>query len=129
MKVSTYARLALVFSVVLSAACVLAGSPAAGYHLLKKVSFGAAPGSGATGEYFDYVVVDSAARRVYLSHKTEIIVVDADSGEKVGAVTGDWKRVHGVALAPGTNHGFITDGDGANVVMFDIKTLKILKTI
>ena len=129
MKVSSYARLALVFSIVFSAACALAGSPASSYHLLKKVSFGAAPGSGATGEYFDYVVVDSAARRVYLSHKTEVIVVDADSGDKVGTLTGDWKRVHGIALAPETNHGFITDGDGSQIIMFDIKTLKVLKSI
>jgi DNA-binding beta-propeller fold protein YncE len=129
MKISSYAKLALAFSVVLSAACVLAGSPAGGYHLLKKVSFGAAPGSGATGEYFDYVVVDSAARRVYLSHKTEVIVVDADSFDKVGTITGDWKRIHGVALAPETGHGFITDGEAGNIVMFDMKTLAVLKTI
>jgi hypothetical protein len=120
MKVSSYARLALMFSIVLSAACVLRGSPAGGYHLLKKVSFGAAPGSGSTREYFDYVVVDSAARRVYLSHLTEFIVVDADSGDKVGTVTGDWKRVHGAALAPEANHGFITDGDAGNIIMFDM---------
>lgn len=129
MKVSYYARLALVLTITLSAAYALASAPAGGYHLLKKVSFGAAPGSGATSEYFDYVVVDSAARRVYLTHKTEVIVVDADSGEKVGTMTGDWKRVHGVALAPETGHGFITDGDGAQIIMFDIKTLKVLKTI
>ena len=129
MKVSGYARLALVFSIVLSAACALAGSPASGYHLLKKVSFGAAPGVGATREYFDYVVVDSAARRVYLSHGTEIIVVDADTGAKVGTITGDWKRVHGLALAPEVNRGFITDGDAGNIVMFDVKTLKVTKTI
>lgn len=129
MKVSSHAKLALVFSIVFSAVCVLAGSPAGGYHLTKKVSFGAAPGLGATGEYFDYVVVDSASRRVYLSHRTELIVVNADSGEKVGVVTGDWKRMHGVALSPETNHGFITDGDAGEIIMFDIKTLKVLKTI
>jgi len=129
MKVNSYVRLALVFSIVLSAAYALAGSPAGGYHLLKKVPFGAAPGLGATGEYFDYVVVDSAARRVYLSHRTEVIVVDADSGDKVGTITGDWKRIHGVALSPETNHGFITDGDAGNIIMFDIKTLKVLSTI
>ena len=129
MKISRYARLALVCTIVLSAACTFAGAPAAGYHLIKKVSFGAAPGVGATREYFDYVVVDSAARRVYLSHGTEIIVVDADSGEKVGQITGDWKRVHGVALAPASGHGFITDGDAGKIVMFDIKTLKVMKTI
>jgi hypothetical protein len=129
MKVSSYAKLALAFSIALCAAVVLAGSPAGGYHLIKKVSFGAAPGLGATGEYFDYVVVDAAARRVYLSHRTEVIVIDADSFDKVGTVTGDWKRIHGVALAPETGHGFITDGDAGNIIMFDIKTLKVLKTI
>jgi glutamine cyclotransferase len=129
MKNSRYARLALVCTIVLSAACTFAGSPAAGYHLIKKVSFDAAPGIGATREYFDYVVVDSAARRVYLSHGTEIIQVNADTGEKTGEITGDWKRVHGLALAPGAGRGFITDGDAGNIIMFDIKTLKVLKTI
>ena len=130
MKVSSYAKLALAFSVALCAAVVLAGSPAGGYHLIKKVSFGAAPGLGATGEYFDYVIPDPAARRVYFTHRTEVIVVDADSGDKVGTVTADdWKRIHGVALAPETGHGFITDGDAGNIIMFDLKSLKVLKTI
>ena len=72
----------------LSAACVLAGSPADGYHLIKKVSYGAAPGIGATREYFDYVIPDAAARRVYFTHGTEVDVVNADTGDKVGTVTG-----------------------------------------
>ena len=46
-------------------AVVLASPAAPGYHLIKKVPLGAAPGG---GEYFDYVTVDSASRRVYLSH-------------------------------------------------------------
>ncbi len=129
MKVSSFARLALAFLIVLSAACALAGTAAIGYHLLKKISFGAAPGAGASREYFDYVVVDSAARRVYLSHGTEFIVVNADTGATIGTITGDWKRVHGVALDPEVNRGFITDGDAGNIVMFDLKTLKVLKTI
>jgi YVTN family beta-propeller protein len=129
MKPSGYARVALAFSVVLAAAYALAGSPPVHYRLLKRVSFGAAPGIGSTREYFDYVVADSAARRVYLSHGTEVIVVDADSGDKVGTVTGDWKRIHGIALAPEVNHGFITDGDAGNIIEFDMKTLGVIKTI
>ena len=129
MKVSSYAKLALVFSIVLSAACALAGSPAAGYHLLKKVSYGAAPGVGATREYFDYVIPDAAARRMYFTHGTEVDVVNADTGDKVGSVTGDWKRVHGVALVPELNKGFITDGDAGTIIVFDLKTLKVTKTI
>src|SRR5690242_9836716 len=115
MKVSSYAKLALVFSIVFSAAYALAGSlagsparPAGGYHLIKKVTYGAAPGIGATREYFDYVIPDPAARRIYFTEGTVVHVVNADTGDKVGEITGDWKRVHGVALAPETGHGFIT---------------------
>jgi DNA-binding beta-propeller fold protein YncE len=130
MKVSSQAKLALAFSIVLSAACALAGSPgASGYHLVKTVKYGAAPGIGATREYFDYVIPDPAARRMYFTHGTEVDVVDADTGDKIGTVTGDWKRVHGVALVPAIGKGFITDGDAGTVIVFDLKTLKPTKTI
>jgi YVTN family beta-propeller protein len=129
MKVSSYAKLALVFSIVTSAACVLAGAPAGGYQPIKKVSYSAAPGVGATREYFDYVIVDAAGRRVYFTEGTAVHVVDADTGEKIGSVTGDWKRVHGVALVPEMNKGFITDGDAGAIIVFDLKTLKPTKTI
>jgi YVTN family beta-propeller protein len=129
MKVSSYAKLALVCSIVLSAACVLAGSPAGGYHQVKKVTYGAAPGVGATREYFDYVIVDAAARRVYFTEGTVVHVVNTDTGEKIGDVTGDWKRIHGVAIVSELNKGFITDGDAANIIVFDLKTLKPTKTI
>src|SRR5256885_2907953 len=67
-----------------------------GYHLLKKYSFGAAEGS--TREYFDYITIDSAARRVYLSHGTGVKVIDADSGSLVRHNTG-LEQDHGVAVA------------------------------
>jgi YVTN family beta-propeller protein len=98
----------------------LAFQSVGGYHLLKKVPLGAAEGG---GEYFDYVNFDAATRRVYLSHGTEIEVVDADSGSVVGKITG-LKRDHGVALVPELGRGFITDGDAGQAVIFDLKTLK-----
>jgi DNA-binding beta-propeller fold protein YncE len=129
MKVSNFAKLALASSIVLSAACVLAGSPASGYKLINTVTYSAAPGLGATREYFDYVIPEPSARRMYFTHGTEVDVVNADTGEKIGSVTGDWKRVHGVALVPELNKGFITDGDSGTVIVFDLKTLKPTKTI
>jgi YVTN family beta-propeller protein len=105
---------------------LFAAPPGGGYHLLKKVSFGAAEGG---GEYFDYITVDSAARRVYLSHGTEIKVVDADKFTEVGTITAGFKRNHGVALVPELNRGFVSDGELAEAVMFDIKTLKVLSHI
>jgi len=107
--------------VVLGAASVVTAA-ANGYHLLKKYSFGAAEGS--TREYFDYVTVDSAARRVYLSHGTEIKVIDADSGALVANITG-LKQDHGVAVASEFGRGFISDGAQGKVIIFDLKTLKV----
>jgi DNA-binding beta-propeller fold protein YncE len=79
----------------LLAACLFAFQPGA-YHLLKKIPLGAAEGG---GEYFDYITFDAAARRVYLSHGTEIKVLEADTGATVGTISG-LKRDHGVALVP-----------------------------
>lgn len=92
------------------------------YHLLNKYTFGAA--EGATREYFDYITVDSAARRVYVSHGTEIKVIDADSGALVGNITG-LKQDHGVAIASEFARGFISDGAQGKVIIFDLKTLKV----
>jgi len=93
-----------------------------GYHLLKKYAMPSAEGS--TGEYFDYIYVDSGARRVYLSHGTEVKVVNADDGTVVGNVTG-FKRNHGIAIATEFGRGFVTDGADGNVAIFDLKSLKV----
>jgi DNA-binding beta-propeller fold protein YncE len=103
-------------------AAVLTIAAAASYHLPKKYSFGAA--EGATREYFDYVTVDSAARRVYLSHGTEVKVLDADTGALIGNITG-LKQDHGVAVASEFGRGFISDGGQGKVIIFDLKTLKV----
>ncbi len=95
---------------------------AGGYHWLKKIPLGTAEGG---GEYFDYITFDGAARRIYLSRGTEVDVLDADSGSVVGKV-GGLKRNHGVVVVPELGRGFITDGDAAEVIVFDSKTLKTI---
>jgi len=97
--------------------------PEGGYHLLKKYPFGAAEGS--SREYFDYITVDSAARRVYLSHGTEVKVIDADGGKLIGNISG-LKQTHGVALASEFGRGFITDGGQGKVIIFDLETLRVV---
>ena len=83
---------------VLLAGSLFAFQPSGGYHLLRKVGLSAAPGG---GEYFDYVTFDAASRRVYLSHGTEVKVLDADKDNVVGNITGlkvgdvgIWRIVH-----------------------------------
>jgi len=120
MKVLGGVCLAVLLSLPLLGIVALASPPGSGYHLVKSVPIGAAPGD---AEYFDYVTVDAAARRVYIAHGAEVKVLDADNYSVVGSITG-FKRCHGVALVPELNKGFITDGDGEKVVVFDIKSLK-----
>src|SRR5207245_3179267 len=122
MKSYGLGRLGSSVFVILLGACSLLMAAAPGYHLLKKYSFGAAEGS--TREYFDYITVDSAARRVYLSHGTEIKVIDADTGALIGNITG-LKQVHGVALASEFGRGFISDGAPGKAILFDLQTLNV----
>ncbi len=86
------------------------------YHEIKKIPI---PGDG----FWDYLTVDSDTGRVFVSHGTEVDVVDGKKGEVTGKITG-LKLVHGIALAPELNHGFISDGAANQVVVFDLKTLE-----
>src|SRR5579864_697548 len=122
MKANSVGRILSRTCVILLGSVSLLMAVTNGYHLLKKYSFGAAEGS--TREYFDYITVDSAARRVYLSHGTEVKVLDADSGALIGNITG-LKLVHGVAVATEFGRGFISDGAQGKVIFFDLKTLKV----
>ena len=100
----------------LAAIIGLAATGSSGYRLQHKYKIS---GNGT----WDYVAVDSTARRVYIAHQTEVNVIDADTGSEIGKVTG-LKGSHGVAIAPGAGKGFITDGLADQVVIFDLKTLK-----
>ncbi len=121
MNSSLVSRIVVTVSLAVMAAIALATPVKGGYQLLKTYTFGAAEGS--TREYFDYITVDSSARRVYLSHGTEIKVIDADTGALIANITG-LKQTHGVALAKEFGRGFISDGAQGTVVMFDLKTFK-----
>jgi DNA-binding beta-propeller fold protein YncE len=95
------------------------------YHLIKQIHLGAVAG---TDEYFDYVTVDSTARRVYLTHGTEVIVLDADTFGVVGTISG-LTRCHGVLILPELGKGFVTDGGAGTVDVFDLKSLKVVAHI
>lgn len=77
---------------------------------------------------FDYVTLDNTARRLYVSHATQVEVVDADTGKLVGTIT-DTPGVHGVAIVSAFKHGFTSNGRENKVSMFDPATLKLIKKI
>lgn len=114
------ARLLFVLSniALLPASSAQPPAPDSGYHLLKKVRLGGEGG-------WDYMKLDSDARRLYISRSTHVIVVDADSYQVVGDIP-DTQGVHGIALAPEFGRGFTSNGRTATVTIFDLKTLKKL---
>jgi YVTN family beta-propeller protein len=115
-------HLHLIFwSVAILCSELVAGRPDGGYHLLKKYDLGAAPGG---KEYWDYITLDNSSRRLYISHNTEVKIVDADGGAIVGSIP-NLKRVHGIVVLTNIGRGFISDGGADEVVVFDIKTLKV----
>ncbi len=99
----------------------VAGSSAVNYQPLKKVSV---PGSGG----WDYVTVDAAGRRVYVSHSTQVDVLDADSFALIGTIP-NTPGVHGIAIAPEAGRGYISAGKADSAIAFDLKTLKSLGEI
>src|SRR5258706_15287072 len=121
MKYSRVGSLGACGAALLLGGLVFATPPEGGYHLQRKHELGAAPGG---KEYWDYITFDASTRRLYISHNTEVKVVDADSGATVGSIP-DLKRVHGIALVPDLGRGFISDGGADEAVVFDLKTLKV----
>jgi sugar lactone lactonase YvrE len=77
---------------------------------------------------WDYITVDSAARRIYVSHAVRVNVLDADTGAQVGTIE-DTPGVHGIAIAAKLKHGFTSNGKEDKVTMFDTGTLSIIKKI
>jgi len=107
----------LVCTVIAAAAAPEAGK----YELVKKITV---PGTGG----WDYVTVDESARRVYVSHSTQVDVLDADSYAAVGTIP-NTPGVHGVAVASEFGRGYVSAGKADAVVAFDLKTLKPLGEI
>lgn len=92
-----------------------------GYHVVNKFTLGGDGG-------WDYLYVDSQARRVYISRSTHVMVVDADSGQIIGDIA-DTSGVHGVAIVSDLNKGYTSNGRDNSVTVFDLKTLKALTKI
>ena len=90
--------------------------PPGGDSVTKKIPI---PGQGS----WDYLTVDAAARRLYVSHGTQVEVLDVDSGAIVGNIP-NTPGVHGIAIVPELGRGFVSNGQASTVTIFDLKTLK-----
>jgi YVTN family beta-propeller protein len=77
---------------------------------------------------WDYLLADPSMHVLYITHGTQVDVVDTTTGKKVGAITG-FKGTHGIALDPDGKVGFISGGAGNEVVAFDRKTYERIASI
>jgi hypothetical protein len=108
---------ALFIGITLIAATLFAQAQAA-YRITKTYMLG---GDGR----WDYVVPDPPQHRLFIGRQNRVMVVDENDGKLLGEVMGI-NGAHGTAVADRSGHGFATSGNDASVVMFDLKTFKVL---
>jgi len=115
----------LLFSIatagLLGAGAAATSHAAGAYKLLKEIPVGGEGG-------WDYLSVDEAGRRLYVSHATKVVVIDIDQEKVVGEI-GDTQGVHGMAVAADLGRGFVTDGRESKVSVVDLKTLQTLSKV
>src|ERR1700689_903214 len=87
-----------------------------GYKFLNEISIGGEGG-------WDILTIDPAARRLYLSHATKVVVVDIDAGKIVGEIAGT-PGVHAFVAVPDLNRGFSSNGKEDKSSVVDLATLK-----
>lgn len=95
---------------------------ASGYQITKTVPLGAP-------DHWDYISFDPVLDRVYVAHAGKVSVVDGQSGAVIGSIDGIAGSTHGIAWVHALDKGYTDDGQAGIAVVFDLKTLKILKTI
>ena len=113
----------IVISLLLSGSCFIlnAQTKTSGYKLVNKMHI---PGDGG----WDYLTVDESSGRIYISHSTVVDVVDEKTGTFLGMVP-DTKGVHGIAIAPELNKGFISNGRDSSVTIIDLKLLAFIDKV
>ena len=96
-------------------------APTAPYRLLNTIAIGGEGG-------WDYLSVDPAGERLYVSHGTQVEVVDLKTRKVIGIIA-NTPGVHGIEVVPTAGRGYITCGRKAECVVFDLKTLKTIATV
>ena len=101
--------------------CAAAARAEGPYRFLKEIPVGGDGG-------WDYLSVDSTARRLYVSHGTKVVVIDLDADKVAGEIT-NTPGVHGLAPAPDLGRGFVSCGRENKAAVVDLKTLQTLSKV
>lgn len=121
MKLNCFQLCRLVVLCGLMAATGRLHSAEAEYHLVKTIPVGGDGG-------WDYLAVDSAAHRLFVSHATKVVVIDTATDTVAGEIT-NTPGVHGIAVAAELGRGFVSCGRENKVAIVDLKTLATLSTV
>lgn len=100
------------------AALLLVSLASSHYHVIRHIPIGGEGG-------WDYLAVDSASHRLFVSHSDRVNVVDLDKGTVIGEIP-NTQGVHGIALAPALHRGFVSAGRTSTVTIFDLDSLRVL---
>lgn len=109
---------------ILSPSAFYAAPQGSMYHVIRTMHLGGEGG-------WDYVTVDPDAKRIYIPRSTHIQVVDEDSGKLIGDIPG-MNELHGVALVPALNRGFVTGNKSekeGTIYILDLKAMKLISSI
>ncbi|MFI5137451.1 MAG: YncE family protein [Sphingobacteriales bacterium] len=74
---------------------------------------------------YDYITVDSLSDNLYISHGMQVNILNKTTGDSIGVIKSD-KDMHGIALVHELGKGYITNGGANSVLVFDLKTNKVL---
>jgi hypothetical protein len=98
--------------------------PSSAFHARSRPRPHRPQSSGGSGGW-DYLEVDLATHRLFITRATHVIVVDPNQGKIIGHIP-DTQGVHGIAFADEFNKGFSTNGRASNSTIFDLASLKVL---
>ena len=109
----------IVLTLLFSFSCISVFSQSkTAYHIAKTFHIESSGG-------YDYLTVDSASNNLYISHGSQVNILNKVTGDSIGVIQGE-KDVHGIALVHDLGKGYITNGSLNSVIVFDLKTNKVL---
>jgi DNA-binding beta-propeller fold protein YncE len=106
----------LILAIILLQPNLFAQSP--GYKIIDRIMIGGDP-------KWDYLSVDTSMHRLYVSHSSEVDIIDIQKDSLIGKIT-DLNSVHGIAFAPEYSRGFISNGKDNSVTIFDLQTMRTI---
>ncbi|HEY1870160.1 MAG TPA: YncE family protein, partial [Chitinophagaceae bacterium] len=81
-----------------------------------------------SGGGYDYMTVDDASEKLYVSHGSQVNILNKSNGDSIGVIKTE-KDVHGIALVHALGKGYISNGSLNKVLVFDLNTNKVLKYV